>query len=88
MCIRDHKTVRATTMRMKKDDMANRETKSAERSPTMSVDEAADELGIGRNQAYAAVKAGQIPTIRIGKRLLVLRFPLERMLRGEGKAAA
>jgi excisionase family DNA binding protein len=87
MCIRDHKMVHATTMRMKKDDMANRETKSAERSPTMSVDEAAGELGIGRNQAYAAAKAGQIPAIRIGKRLLVLRFPLERMLRGEGKAA-
>ena len=74
-------------MRMKKDDMANRETKAAERSPTMSVDDAADMLKIGRNQAYAAARAGQIPAIRIGKRLLVLRLPLERMLRGEGKAA-
>ena len=79
--------VRETTMRMKKDEMANHETKAAESSPTMSVDDAADMLDIGRNQAYAAAKAGQIPAIRIGKRVLVLRLPLERMLRGEGKAA-
>jgi excisionase family DNA binding protein len=79
--------VLATTLRMKRGDMAKRETKAAERSPTMSVDDAADMLGVGRNQAYAATKAGQIPAIRVGKRWLVLRLPLERMLRGEGKAA-
>jgi excisionase family DNA binding protein len=70
---------------MKRDDMTNRE--AAERSPTMSVDDAADLLQIGRNLCYAAANTGQIPAIRIGKRLLVLRIPLERMLRGEGKAA-
>jgi excisionase family DNA binding protein len=47
---------------------------------TTSIDEAAKELGIGRNQAYAAAKRGEIPTIRIGTRILVLREPLKRLL--------
>lgn len=59
-----------------------------ELSPTMSVQEAADRLNLGRNQCYEAAKNGQIPAIRIGKRLLVLRQPLEALLRGEGKAAS
>ena len=47
---------------------------------TQSIDDAARDLGIGRNQAYAAAKRGEIPTIRIGKRILVLREPFKRML--------
>jgi excisionase family DNA binding protein len=50
---------------------------------TQTVEAAAKELGIGRNQAYAAAKRGEIPTIKIGKRILVLREPLKRMLEGE-----
>jgi excisionase family DNA binding protein len=49
---------------------------------TKTIDEAAKELGIGRNQTYAAARRGEIPTIRIGKRILVLREPLKRMLEG------
>jgi excisionase family DNA binding protein len=55
--------------------------------PTMDVEEAAIELGIGRNAAYDAARRGDIPTIRIGKRIKVLREPLRRMLCGEWKAA-
>ncbi|MGD9615133.1 MAG: helix-turn-helix domain-containing protein [Alphaproteobacteria bacterium] len=33
--------------------------------------EAAQELGISRNGAYEAAKRGEIPTVRIGRRLLV-----------------
>jgi excisionase family DNA binding protein len=51
---------------------------------TMSIDEAAKLLGIGRNNAYEAAHRGEIPTIRIGKRILVLREPLRRMLTGQG----
>jgi excisionase family DNA binding protein len=51
-------------------------------SKTQTIDEAAKELGIGRNQAYAAARRGDIPTIRIGKRILVLKEPLKRMLQG------
>lgn len=55
---------------------------------TMTVDAAARKLGIGRGQAYQAARNKQIPTIKIGKRILVLREPLERMLAGEQVAAA
>lgn len=50
---------------------------------TQSIDEAAKELGIGRNQAYAAARRGEIPTIKIGKRILVLKGPFTRLLAGE-----
>lgn len=49
---------------------------------TQTVAEAAKELGIGKNQAYAAANRGEIPCIRIGKRILVLVEPLKRMLAG------
>ena len=55
-------------------------------SKTMKVEEAAKLLSIGRNQAYDGVARGEIPHVRIGRRILVLREPLERMLRGEAKA--
>ena len=50
---------------------------------TISVAEAAARLGIGRNAAYEAVKRGEIPMIRIGKRLLVPLAAFDRLLRGE-----
>lgn len=50
----------------------------------MSVIEAAESLGIGRSAAYEAARTGQIPTIRIGRRILVPVFALERMLANAG----
>jgi excisionase family DNA binding protein len=47
---------------------------------TTSVEAAAKALGIGRNQAYAAAARGELPVIRIGKRLLVPIAALERLL--------
>ena len=38
---------------------------------TMTIPEAAELLGISRSAAYRAVTRGEIPTIRIGRRLLV-----------------
>jgi excisionase family DNA binding protein len=38
---------------------------------TMTIPEAAELLGISRSAAYRAVARGEIPTIRIGRRLLV-----------------
>ena len=52
---------------------------------TVTVVEAAKRLGIGRNQAYEAAHRGEIPTIRIGKRILVPTAALDRLL--DGKAA-
>jgi len=50
---------------------------------TLTVDEAGRKLGLSRISAYAAAKNGQIPTIRIGRRILVPRVAFERLLAGE-----
>jgi len=47
---------------------------------TLSVEEAAKQLGIGRNLCYDKVKTGEIPVIKIGKRLLVPKKALEKLL--------
>ena len=47
---------------------------------TRTVDEAAKILGIGRNLCYDTVKTGEIPVIKIGRRLLVPRRALEKLL--------
>ena len=47
---------------------------------TLSVPEAAKLLGIGKNLAYEAVQRGEIPSIKVGSRLLIPRVALEQML--------
>ena len=48
---------------------------------TMSVEEAAKVLGVGRNFCYELAKTGQLPTIRLGSRRLVVPWvALEKML--------
>ena len=54
----------------------------AEQRLTLSVEEAACLLGISRGLAYEMARTGQLPTIRFGRRLLVPRRALERMLEG------
>jgi len=51
-----------------------------ESKQTLSVEEAAKVLGIGRNLCYDRVKTGEIPVIKIGRRLLVPRAALEKLL--------
>ena len=60
---------------------------SADRQ-TLTVEEAAALLGIGRTSAYQAVASGQLPVIRIGRRLLVPRAALERLLGGRQTTAS
>ena len=50
---------------------------------TVSVEEAGTIVGVHRNTAYAAAKAGQIPTLRIGRKLRVPKAALQRLLDGE-----
>ncbi len=47
---------------------------------TGTVDEAAEVLKVSRNSAYEGVKTGEIPSMRIGKRILVLWGPFMRKL--------
>lgn len=54
---------------------------SSERKTT-TLDYAAQVLGISRNSAYAAAKRGEIPTVKIGRLLLVPIAALEKLLAG------
>jgi len=47
---------------------------------TFTVEETAKLLGIGRQLAYDRVNTGEIPVIKIGRRLLVPRSALEKLL--------
>lgn len=51
--------------------------------PTLTVEQAGRICGIGRNAAYEAARTGQLPVIRIGRRLLA---PTARLLRLLGLA--
>ena len=55
---------------------------------TLTVTECAKRLGIGRNLAYEAIARGEIPVIRVGKRLLVPKIALEKMLSGNDSKSA
>jgi len=50
---------------------------------TVTVEEAAKILGIGRALAYEAVRTGQIKSVRIGRRILVPLAPLQKMLNAD-----
>jgi excisionase family DNA binding protein len=49
---------------------------------TYSVREAAELLGLSKNSAYQACLKGEIPHLKIGKRILIPRAQLERLLLG------
>ncbi len=50
---------------------------------TLTVEEAAEILGISRAFAYALVRKGELPSLRLGRRLVVSRRALEQLLEGE-----
>lgn len=60
--------------------------------PTLSIEEAAQVLGVSRGLAYEAARRGELPTIRLGRRLLVPTARLREMLGepgdGNGRPAA
>ena len=45
----------------------------------VSVPEAAHLLGIGLTFGWTMVRSGQIPTVRLGRRILVLRAAIEQL---------
>ncbi len=66
--------------------MENTERSTEPLNPrTYTIDQAAQLLGIGRNQCYEAAKRGDIPCIRLGRRMVIPRAAFDRLL--DGKAA-
>ena len=57
---------------------------TAHERPTMSVPEAAAVLGISRALAYELVRRGEIPAVRLGRRIIVPRVALDRLFRSAG----
>lgn len=53
---------------------------SARTARTMTVQQAAEILGISRNHAFRCVASGEIPSFRIGRRLLIPASFLESLL--------
>jgi excisionase family DNA binding protein len=66
------------------DDRYSMGVQPAERQ-TLTVEEAARVLGISRSSAYEAVRRGELPTVRIGRRYVVPRVALERLLDQAGR---
>jgi excisionase family DNA binding protein len=50
---------------------------------TVTIDEASRLLGISRNSTYQQVAAGAIPSLRLGRRLVIPKVQLDRLLAGE-----
>ncbi len=57
-------------------------------TPTMTVEQTAKVLSISRSAAYAAASSGEIPVIRIGRRLVVPTAALRRLLELDEPLAA
>ena len=54
----------------------------------MTVPEAGRRLGLGRISSYLAAKRGELPVLKIGRRLLVPKSAFERMLAEAGREQA
>lgn len=52
---------------------------SSRLAKTVSVQQAAELLGISRNHAFRCVQRGEIPAIRVGRRLLIPAAFLEEL---------
>lgn len=53
---------------------------------TIDVITAAKVLGISRNSCYQACIKGEIPSVKVGKRVLIPKIPFERWLSGNNEA--
>ena len=49
---------------------------------TLTVKEAQKILGLGRSLVYQGIEAGEIPSVRIGRRILIPKAALYRLLEG------
>lgn len=54
----------------------------------LTVDEAAAALGLHRQSVYAAIRNGELPAVRVGRKILVPREALERYLTERALASA
>lgn len=65
----------------------SRRTCGTEAAHSLTVDETAALLGVGQGTAYEGIRSGQIPHIKIGRRIIVPRAALMKLLEGAGVKA-
>lgn len=54
-------------------------------SAVLSVNECAKMLQIARGSAYQAIATGEIPHLKIGRRILIPRVAIQKLLESAGK---
>ena len=54
---------------------------------TLTIPQAAQLLGISVSKAYEAARAGELPTLRVGARVLISRRRLEELVDGPASPA-
>jgi excisionase family DNA binding protein len=60
----------------------NQRARSETESLTLTIPQAAELLGISVSKVYEAARAGDLPTVKIGARVLVSRRRLEELIDG------
>jgi excisionase family DNA binding protein len=55
---------------------------------TLTVEEAGERLGISRTLAYELVRRGEIPSLRLGRRVVVPTRALDRMVESGAEEAS
>ncbi len=64
-------------MTRRENDMNDDEDRNLRVSPLLTIEEAAEMLRIGRTNAYGLVMGGQIQSVKIGRRRLVVTSSIE-----------
>jgi excisionase family DNA binding protein len=64
-----------------------RERRDQQRRISYSVEEAAEETGIGRSYIYLAIKCGELASLKLGKRRLIMHDDLLAWLNSKRQAA-
>ena len=54
---------------------------------TLSVSECAEKIGIGRNLCYDLIRRGEIPSLKLGGRIVVPVVALEKLMHQAGELA-
>jgi excisionase family DNA binding protein len=62
------------------------EARECSQRKTCTIGEAGEMLGIGRAASYEAARRGDIPTLKIGRRIVVPLAALERLLTGDARS--
>jgi excisionase family DNA binding protein len=72
---------------MKIVQLVTREVNMEEQKLVLTVEEAGKRIGLSRPSAYQAVRRGEIPSLRFGKRLVVPLAAFEKMLASAAAAS-